>query len=218
MDQLDRLFAHLVRALAGRGTERIREPVQVAELYQELVPYRRYRTALRFDTHQDYEMAILRLLAGERGYATVEPAEAQEALMTEANAAFPEPGVVRQFAAASLRLNPAATRKILAGKEAYAPPASPISSPPAERAGRAERAEIANAAAGAEASDMDEGIAATLGDSCPYCEEELPKGRQLFYCPFCGGNVKGVKCPECHTQLEIGWLYCITCGRKMVGE
>lgn|SRR5574341_219342 len=210
MDQLDRLFDHVVRALAGRGPDRLRQPVQVAELYQELVPYRQYRTALRFDTHQDYEMAILRLLAGERGYATVEPAEAQETLKTEAQAAFPEPGVVRQFAAASLRLNPDAARKVLASEEAYAPP-SPLT-PPGGGAGEA--AEPAEE--GAE-SDAAEGMGG-LEDTCPYCEAELPKGRQLFYCPFCGGNVKGVKCPECHTQLEIGWLYCSTCGRKMVGE
>jgi hypothetical protein len=212
MDHLDRLFDHVVRALAARGPERVRQPVQVAELYQELVPYRQYRTALRFDTHQDYEMAILRLLAGERGYAAVEPAEAQETLKTEAQAAFPEPGVVRQFAAASLRLNPDAARKVLAGEEAYAPP--PFSLSPSG-GGAGEAAGAAEEAGGAEGAD--EGIVA-LEDSCPYCEAELPKGRQLFYCPFCGGNVKGVKCPECHTELEIGWLYCVTCGRKMVGE
>jgi hypothetical protein len=208
MDDLDRLFHHVVRALTGRSPDRVRQPVQVAELYQDLVPYRQYRTALRFDTHQDYEMAILRLLSGERGYATVEPAEAQEALATEAQAAFPEPGIVRQFAAASLRLHTDAVRKVLAGEEAYAPPAFP---PPA-------RADEAHEPA--EGPDLPEGaeVIGGMEDTCPYCEAELPRGRQLFYCPFCGGNVKGVKCPECQTQLEIGWLYCSTCGRKMVGE
>jgi len=201
MDQLDRLFDHLVRALAAGGPERVRDPVQVAELYQELVPYRQCRTALRFDTHQDYEMAILRLLSGERGYARVEPEEAQATLVTEAQAAFPEPGVVRQFAAASLHLNPDAARRVLKGEEAYAPP-TPL---PTRPAGVAEGAEGAEALGG-------------LEDSCPYCEAELPKGRQLFYCPFCGGNVKGVRCPDCRTELEIGWLYCTTCGRKMIGE
>lgn len=209
MDDLDRLFNHVVRALAGRGPERIRQPVQVAELYQELVPYRQLRATLRFDTHQDYEMAILRLLAGERGYASVEPAEALDALATEAQAAFPDPGVVREFAAASLRLNPDAARKVLAGEEAYAPRPSPLTRPTG--GGVAEAADAAGAAEAAEEMGA-------LGDSCPYCDGELPKGRQLFYCPFCGGNVKGVRCPECQTELEIGWLYCITCGRKMVGE
>jgi predicted RNA-binding Zn-ribbon protein involved in translation (DUF1610 family) len=57
-----------------------------------------------------------------------------------------------------------------------------------------------------------------LDESCPYCDAELPKGRQLFYCPFCGGNLKGVRCPECRTELEVGWLYCVTCGRKMGAE
>lgn len=213
MDQLDRLFDQVVRALAGRGPERVREPVQVAELYQELVPYRQHRAALRLDTHQDYEMAILRLLAGERGYARVEPAEAQEALVTEAQAPYPDTGVVRQFAAASVHLNPAAAEAILAGDEAYAPPAAhppPSPSIPFHRPGTG----AAGGGAPAEAADG----SGAVDESCPYCDAELPKGRQLFYCPFCGGNLKGVRCPECRTELEVGWLYCVTCGRKMGGE
>lgn len=200
MDELDRLFDRVVRALAERGLEHVREPIQVAELYQELVPYRQHRSALRFDTQQDYEMAMLRLLAGERGYARVEPAEAQEALVTEAQAPYPETGVFREFAAARVYLSPHAAKTVLAGEEVYAPPLSATPS----TAGTAE-------------VPVDE-IGATADESCPYCDAELPKGRQLFYCPFCGGNLKGVRCPECRTELEVGWLYCVTCGRKMGGD
>ena len=56
MDQLDRLFHQVVRALAARGTEQLDQPVQVAELYQDLVPYRQIRSALRFETYQDYDV------------------------------------------------------------------------------------------------------------------------------------------------------------------
>jgi len=206
MDQLDRLFDQVVRALAGRGPERALEPVQVAELYQELVPYRQYRTALRLDTHQDYEMALLRLLAGERGYARVEPAQAQEALVAQAQAPYPETSVVREFAAATVFLNPQAARAVLAGEEAYAPPSPPTTTPAGGAAEAAGAAGVASEESGA------------MEESCPYCDAELPRGRQLFYCPFCGGNLKGVQCPECRTELEVGWLYCTTCGRKMGGD
>jgi len=49
-----------------------------------LVPYRSNRSALKVATHQDYEMAVLRLLSGERGYVSLDPAEVQEALRREA--------------------------------------------------------------------------------------------------------------------------------------
>ena len=210
MDELDRLFDRVVRALAERGSEDVRESFQVAELYQELVPYRQNRSALRLDTYQDYEMAMLRLLAGERGYATVEPAEAQEALVAEAQATYPETGVVREFAAARVHLNVTAAQHVMAGAEAYAPqtlhpPPSP--SLPLDRP----RGGVEEAASPGDAEGESE-------ESCPYCNADLPRGRQPFYCPFCGGNLKGVRCPECRTELEVGWLYCITCGRKMGGD
>ncbi len=206
LDDLDRLFHRVVQALAERGPERVQQPIQVAELYQELVPYRQHRAALKLDTHQDYEMAMLRLLAGERGYARVEPVEVQDAFVNEAHAAIPEAGVFREYAAARVYLNPTAAKTVLAGAEAYAPraaaPAPPAPSatpPPGGGAGGAEGAEAAV-------------------EPCPYCGAELPEGREVFYCPFCGGNVKGVRCPDCKTELEVGWLYCITCGRKTGGE
>lgn len=208
LDELDRVFHRLVQVLAERGPERVTQPIQVAEIYQDLVPYRQLRPVLKLDTHQDYEMALLRLVAGERGYARVEPEEAQQAFVMEVQAPLPDAGVIHEFAAARVHLNAAAARKVLAGAEAYAPqtlhppPAASVASHGPEGGGQEE------------ASPGEEGGA----DECPYCDAELPKGRVLFYCPFCGGNLKGVKCPGCGTELEVGWLYCITCGRKMGGE
>lgn len=232
LDDLDRLFHRLVQVLAERGPERVAQPVQVAELYQDLVPYRQHRTALKLETHQDYEMALLRLVAGERGYAQVEPEEAQQAFVMEVQAALPDAGVIHEFAAARVLLSAAAARKVLAGGEAYAPqtlhpPLSPsisLDRPPSPGGGMEEAAspvggaeeEASSPGGGAEeeAPPGEEGGA----EECPYCDAELPKGRVLFYCPFCGGNLRGVKCPGCGTELEVGWLYCITCGRKTGGE
>lgn len=219
LDDLDRLFHRLVQVLAERGPERVSQPIQVAELYQDLVPYRQHRPALKLETHQDYEMALLRLVAGERGYARAEPEEAQQAFAMEVQAALPDAGVIHEFAAARVLLNATAARKVLAGGEAYAPqtlhpPASsalPLDGPVG---GGEEVASSREAGEAEEASPGEEGGA----EECPYCDAELPKGRVLFYCPFCGGNLKGVKCPGCGTELEVGWLYCITCGRKTGGE
>jgi hypothetical protein len=225
MDELDRFFHRLVRSLAERGADRLEQPLQVAEVYQELVPYRQHRGELNLDTHQDYEMVVLRLLAGERGYARLEPEDAQRALAQEASAPFPETGAFRRFAAARVHLNPEAVGRVLAGDLAYAPPEA------------ARQPEGETAAAGRPDLTPREAVAApdvkpqpapgarpafsfqpAAEQPCPYCGAALPAGREVYYCPFCGGNVKGVRCPECQTELEMGWLYCITCGRKMTRD
>lgn len=301
MDDLDRLFRHLVYLLADQDPERLHAPFEVAELYQRMLPYRQHRSALRFDTYQDYEMALLRLLSGDRGYATVEPVEVQEALRQEAEAINPDTGAFREYAAARVRLNAAAVRTALDARGAYAPAApadtptphgitaqrhppatpppphgmtaerepSPAPPPPhgvtaerhpsappapphgmtAERqptptsppphgmtaepqreadrepapprpvmrvvgGGRDAAGEVRRRGADAvEESAHPDGVTEPSG--CPYCGEDLPAHRAVFYCPFCGGNVKGVDCPQCGTALEVGWSFCITCGDKV---
>ena len=64
-DELDRLFELLVRALAEDS--RLAVPFPAGEVYERLVPYRSNRSRIKVATHQDYEMTVLRLFAGERG-------------------------------------------------------------------------------------------------------------------------------------------------------
>jgi hypothetical protein len=54
-----------------------------------------------------------------------------------------------------------------------------------------------------------------IGGPCRYCGQALPEGRPVTYCPHCGQNVTVRHCPACSTELEVGWRYCITCGRAM---
>src|SRR5205823_5013652 len=83
--------------LADEAPGRLAVPFPAAEVYERLVPYRSNRSALKVATHQDYEMAVLRLLSGERGYVALDPAEVQEALRREAAEVNPDPGLFRQF-------------------------------------------------------------------------------------------------------------------------
>src|SRR5436305_13161725 len=129
-DDLDRLFERLVSVLADDAPGRLAVPFAAAEVYERLVPYRSNRSILRVATHQDYEMAVLRLLAGERGYASLEPAEVREALEREAGEKNPDTGLFRQFPDALLSLNRLAAERFLRRYRAYAPP-SP--SPPLAR-------------------------------------------------------------------------------------
>ncbi len=122
IDEVETFFRHLVDVLSKSDANRLRSPIQVSELYLTIVPYRRHRAALGFATHEDYEMAILRFLAGEGGFASLDPPEAQEALMEEARSVNPTPGAFREFAAAKVYLNSGAVRTVTDAHEAYAPP------------------------------------------------------------------------------------------------
>src|SRR5438094_5060184 len=70
-------------------------------------------------------MAVLRLLAGERGYASLEPTEVREALEREAGEKNPDTGLFRQFPDALLSLNRLAAERFLRRDRAYAPPPPP---------------------------------------------------------------------------------------------
>src|SRR2546423_7286408 len=75
-------------------------------------------------------MAVLRLLAGERGYASLEPAEVREALEREAGEKNPDTGLFRQFPDAVLSLNRLAAERFLRGDRVFAPPSPPPPPPP----------------------------------------------------------------------------------------
>src|SRR5256886_8260538 len=94
-DDLDRLFERLVSVLADDAPGRLAVPFAAAEVYERLVPYRSNRSILKVATRQDYEMAVLRLLAGGRGDAALQPAEVREALGREAGEKKPETGLFR---------------------------------------------------------------------------------------------------------------------------
>src|SRR5258708_21731587 len=116
MDELDRLFELLVRALS-RET-RLAAPFVAAEVYERLVPYRSNRSAMRVATHQDYEMTVLRLLAGERGYVRLEPDDERAALQREITAANPDPGVFPNFPGARVLANRISAQRFLRGQTA----------------------------------------------------------------------------------------------------
>lgn len=47
---------------------------------------------------------------------------------------------------------------------------------------------------------------------CSFCGGKLPAGRAVNFCPHCGQNQSMNKCPECQSELEIGWRHCVNCG------
>lgn len=211
MDELDRLFGLLVAALA-RET-RVAVPFPASDVYERLVPYRSNRSHLNVATHQDYEMAVLRLLAGERHYVQLEPENVREAMQREIATINPDPAYFRSFPDAQVMVNGRAAERVLLADRAYAP-------------------------ANPDEDDDDSGLLDTTGENpvpfipptaftepahehplapgtqCEYCGGVLPTNRDTKFCPHCGQPQQGeLKCQGCGGELDVGWAYCLTCGR-----
>jgi hypothetical protein len=233
MDDLDRLFRKLVDILATEDPQRLAAPFQISELYQSILPYRTYRKQLGFESNEDYEMALLRLFAGESNYATVEPDEVQEQLVLEAQGKNPNPGAFREFAAARVKLSETAVRSVRSASRAFAPPSPPVAPKPGPQADQwaqfapptdeptelIVKPPVFEAVGQTKPTKSAEPPPAAAsppkrGPSCVSCNESLPTNRPVVYCPFCGKQTGPAKCPSCGEEIEVGWSFCATCGRS----
>ena len=79
MDDLDRLHERLVANVRDGFPHLLERTFRLGDIAEHLVPYRTNRPALRFDSARQFELALMRLASGERGYLRVEPAVADVA-------------------------------------------------------------------------------------------------------------------------------------------
>jgi hypothetical protein len=227
-DELDRLFGALVRVLAQDA--RLAVPFPASEIHERLVPYRSNRSRLNVATHQDYEMTVLRLLAGERGYVGLEPDEVRDAIQREIAATNPDTALFRNFPDARVAVNRFAAERFLRGDSAYAPPeehpadelaavvpdtgpgtsSSPPVPPPPDGAFA-----LGDGPSGPGSPfELEERADALQPNHCPYCGGSVPTGRKVNFCPHCGQPPSGeLKCPACGAEVDVGWAYCVGCGR-----
>lgn len=210
MDELDRLFERLVQVLARDA--RLAVPFPATDVYERLVPYRSNRSHLRVATHQDYEMAVLRLLAGERGYVRLEPDDVREAMQREVATVNPDPAMFRTFPDARVMINRLAAERFLRGAAAYAPPPPPA--PPEEEPDHEEVPSSPSPPVPETPFELAEDEDAP-GRQCAYCGGILPRNRKVNFCPHCGQPPSGeeLKCPACGAEVDVGWAYCVSCGR-----
>jgi hypothetical protein len=103
---LGRFHRALVREIRAKDPDHITSPFTVAEIYQNLVPYRTHRDEIGVEMNADYEHALLRLLAGDGGYLSIESRTARQEIREELESPNPNTGLYRDFAAADVRLNP----------------------------------------------------------------------------------------------------------------
>jgi hypothetical protein len=111
MDDLDRMYRRLVQNLRAGFPDLLARPFEVSELYTTLVPYRHNRRELGFETNQDYELALLRLLSGERGYLVGDP-QMQADLSEELQASNPDLSKFRAYSTTMVSLAPDGARAV----------------------------------------------------------------------------------------------------------
>src|SRR5438477_11661782 len=111
MDALDRMFQVLVKTLREKQPALLNAPFTVGELYQQILPYRHFRRELGMETNQEYELILMELLTGARGYLDVDE-RLRDNLSKELNSTAPEPGRVRDFADAHVTVSSGAMSAI----------------------------------------------------------------------------------------------------------
>ena len=240
MDDLDRLYVQLVELIRRDQPDALDHPMTVAELYGELIPYQRIREATGFRSYDEYETALSRLLAGERGYLSTDALDMQAEIAAGLEETYPDVRRFHAFADAEVKLDP--KRIPPPGHIRYAPPEvqeQAMLAAEAERKAREEARKQAEAEARAKAererleeerkkleaerrklaearTDDDRGSVAANTEParaprlCGCCDSGLPD-QALKFCPFCGERLN-YTCSACGAAMEPGWKFCGECG------
>lgn len=186
MDALDRMFHVLVRTVRAQHPQLQSAPFTVADLYQQIMPYRHFRRELALETNQEYELVLMELLTGARGYLDVDE-QLRDQLGKELTSSSPEPSRVRAFADAHVSISAEAQGRV---------PDSSVS--PA----------IRTPTPSSSAPKVDD-------TKCRFCAGALPPGRASNYCPHCGQNLRVLNCPACGAEVEAEWRFCVACGKSV---
>lgn len=223
-----RLHRALVEALRERGHSPA-DSVKVFEIYEELVPYQAVRARLGLDLNADYEHALLRLLAGEGDLLSLAPAQARDELRREVEAPYPFVGLFRKYSTAEVRVrmdvedsgtqpDPSAEEPVGAGGDESTVELELGAGPDHLRAVGESEPVPARPPVHLHGSGPDEpkGSEEAPPRVCSFCAGELPPGRRVRFCPFCGSDQKLRRCPGCEAVIERGWRYCISCGHEVV--
>jgi hypothetical protein len=208
MTDVERLFRQIVRNLAASDPSRLHRPLPLSDIRETIVPYRANRRTLQLESSEDYELVLLRLCAGEGGFARTEPDEVRAEFAAEIASSNPDLTIAYRFenAVVSLERKPLAQVLGPESEMAFAPPAS-VLPPPAE-----EPAVLLDLPSLEPYETVPEREPAGAGSGCTHCGGSLPAGRAVRFCPHCGGSQAPLLCPGCHAELEPQWRHCVSCG------
>jgi hypothetical protein len=192
LETVDRMFRVLVRTIRTKHPSYLAEAFTLADLQQQILPYRHFRRDLGLESNQEYELALMQLLAGTKGYLRVDE-RVRDEFSKELASSNPNAGRIRDFGDARLRLDENAAASV---GTAGTPVSSPLQ-PSVPEADREERL--------------------PSGARCRFCGGELPKAgtREINFCPHCGQNLRVRHCPACGAETEEDWKYCVSCGKGL---
>ncbi len=239
MDDLDRLFLEFVDILRSERPAEVKEPFAVSEVTERLIPYPKVRNRAGFRSNDDYQTALSRLLAGERGYLLSEGPMQEE---LQAGLAEPLPDIrrYRAFADSRVWLNPEEIPP--PGDIRYAPPelreqveweaaeeearrieaSRNEASAAASQGGSSAPTQSDEARAGEDRFDRAPSAAPATGEEaaaelsvCADCDAALPDA--ALYCPYCGYQVSATTCRSCGAELDLAWRFCARCGTPRPG-
>ncbi len=217
MKDLERLYRQIVRNLAATDPARLHRPLPLSELRESIVPYRANRRALELESAEDYELVLMRLCAGEGGFARTEPAEVRAEFEIEVGSSNPDLGIVHRHPNAVVSLEPKPLALALDHQPglAFAPPEAPGRPTPREEA----YAGLPDLPSLEPLDDVELIPAKGYGPlRCGLCERPLPAGRVVKFCPHCGASQGVSRCPACRSEIEAGWRHCINCGVGVSGS
>src|SRR4051794_40887627 len=103
MDDLDRLYDRLIANIREGFPHLLDRAFQLGDVTEHLVPYRLNRRELGFDSVRQYEIALMRLSAGERGYLRAD-APVQDAMRRALASPEPDAALLRDHARGSVAI------------------------------------------------------------------------------------------------------------------
>lgn len=211
MSDLERFFRRLVSNLASSDPARLHRPLPLREVYQSIMPYRTNRRALGLDTSEDYELVLLRLAAGEGGFARTEPEGARANFAREARSTHPDLEVLHRFENVLLTLGSESLERALGPAPELNDDSPPTPSPelPLPDLPDVTGPEVE---LDPELPEPEAAAEVAASSRCLYCGGALPPGRVVNFCPHCGQHQALTHCPECGSELEAGWRHCVNCG------
>jgi hypothetical protein len=216
LTDLERFFLQLVRNVAAEDSTRLHKPLLLGDIRNSILPYRANRRALRLESSEDYEWVLLRLCAGEGGFARTGPDDVADDFRNEVGTPNPDLTVVQRHENAIVHLDPRAVAKALDRDTelVYAP------REPAPQAGaqRPVAAKGKRPVREPRPATPQRGKVSDTSSRCSRCGITLPARRVVNFCPGCGQNLSRPRCASCQTELEPTWRHCVNCGATVAAK